>query len=65
MKDFETSPLSISMFPFSKKMEGVLTRLKAPFILQGAYLEKNVLHRWYMHLGMSQNEVPFMIQKLP
>ena len=42
MKDFETFPLSISMFPFSKKMEGALTRLKAPFILQGAYLGKNM-----------------------
>ena len=42
MKDFETFPLSISMFPFSKKMEGALTRLKAPFILQGAYLEKKL-----------------------
>ena len=42
IKDFETFPLSISMFPFSKKMEGALTKLKAPFILQGAYLEKDM-----------------------
>ena len=59
MNDFETFPLSISMLPFSKKMEGASTRLKAPFMLQGAYLEKKYVFVWLLFVCLqSSNPKP-------